>query len=886
MPLAEYRKKRDFKRTSEPRGIASKKRKKTLSYVIQKHAASRLHYDFRLEWNGVLKSWAVPKGPSLDPAVRSLAVEVEDHPIEYGKFEGTIPQGEYGGGTVLLWDRGTWTPHNDPAEGFRKGKLEFSLDGEKLHGEWHMVRMGPDKNGEGKNWLLFKSRDEHATPKEEFDVTQERPESVTTGRGLDEIAAGVGGKKTWSSNRPSKSTTRNKKSSARRVTLPTKAASAQKKTPLSLDLADVAGARKARQPQWISPQLAKLADQVPKGDEWLHEIKYDGYRFIAVKKGGSVRLITRNEKDWTHRFARVVQALAALPVKQAIFDGELVVLNAAGVSDFQSLQNAMQNGAAARTYYCLFDLLHCEGFDLTACTLLNRKKILAEVVAGMAESTPLRYSDHIAGSGDQMLEKACESGLEGIICKRADSRYEANRSGSWLKVKCTNEQEFVVGGFTDPQGARTGFGALLLGYYDNGEFRYCGRVGTGFNQKTLPQILSQLRPLEQESSAYARPPTGADARGVHWVKPMLVARIKYGSITSDGILRHPSFNGLRTDKPADEVTLETPMEKGSPAPAKKKSTPSKNAKSRRAAATKKSSEPASVAGITLTHPERVLWPDVGLTKLHLAKYYEAVGDAMLRHVGNRPLMLVRCPDGAGPSCFHQKHPSHAISGNLRTVPVREGKGVEKYYVLDDVSGLIGLTQMSVLEIHTWGSTAKDLERPDQMIFDLDPGPGVKWNAVTDAAMLLRDLLAALDFISFVKTSGGKGLHVVVPLKPSANWDQVKSFTQTIAAGIVQNDPDRFVGKMTKSIRAGKIYLDYLRNGRGATCVAAYSSRAREGAPVSLPISWNALKGVDDPTRFTIKNAPARVKREPNPWKGYFESRQALTEKLLRKLQIR
>ncbi|HKQ48677.1 MAG TPA: DNA ligase D [Phycisphaerae bacterium] len=886
MALTEYRHKRNFRRTSEPRGHASKAAHRSLSFVIQKHAASHLHYDFRLEWGGVLKSWAVPKGPSLDPSVRALAIEVEDHPLEYGGFEGTIPKGEYGGGTVLLWDRGEWIPANDPKDGFQRGKLEFELRGEKLHGRWKLVRMRPE-NGGRVHWLLMKSTDEHAQPRSEYDVLSEEPLSVTSGRDLDQIAAKA---------KPVKG--RKSKKAGRVRPAAVKRAKRGGTTPKPSELP---GAKRESKVRWRPPQLATLVEAAPEGDDWIHEAKYDGYRLLALLQKGHARLISRNEKDWTDRFASVAAAVEALPVAQAVFDGEVVVLNSKGLSDFQALQNAMQAGGKAKLYYFAFDLLHLDGFDLTAVPLIDRKVLLAALIPKRSSSI-IRLSEHVRGNGSEVFEQACKGGLEGIISKRAGSVYESRRSRSWLKVKCVKGQEFVIGGFTDPAGARVGFGALLLGYYTaKDSLRYCGRVGTGFSGKTLHSILAQLKKLEQREPAFVNPPTGMDARGVHWVKPQLVGEVRYTEITSDGILRHPSFSGLRMDKKAQEVVREVPLlrvrEDGviaQRAPAKKsrrsrlmrnmnRTDVSDKAPDRRKVSEGKNMDRLVVAGVGISHPDRVLYSKLSFTKADLGAYYEKVADQMLPHVSDRPLMLVRCPEGAGGPCFHQKHPSAGPLSGLRGVPIREKGKTETYMVVDDVRGLVTLVQMGALEVHTWGSTTKQLEKPDRLIFDLDPGPGVKWASIVEAALLVRDQLAEIGLTSFVKTTGGKGLHVLVPLRPAAEWEAAKSFAQAVSQSLVALAPDRFVGKMTRSLRAGKIYIDYLRNGRGSTCVAAFSSRAREGAGVSFPLSWRELKNVDDPAEFNVKTVPSRLARRSDPWPGFWKSKQSLSPAFLKKL---
>lgn len=867
MPLDEYRRKRDFARTAEPAGRRARKAPPKRTFVVQKHAASRLHYDFRLEFDGVLKSWAVPKGPSLDPTVKSLAVEVEDHPIEYGNFEGTIPHGQYGGGTVLLWDRGHWTPTSDPKTGFQNGRLRFELHGDKLAGAWNLVRMRSE-NGKPQ-WLLMKSRDAAARPRSDYDVLAERPESVKTGRDLGDIAAS--GKAVWTSGR--KADVRRKKRP------PARSAARRSSASPPAGTAHVENARRESTVRWRPPQLAQLVDAAPEGDNWAHEVKYDGYRLLALLRNGEVRLLTRNEKDWTARFRPIATALRDLPAAQALLDGEVVVLNRKGVSDFQALQNVLESGKKAQLYYFAFDLLHLNGYDLTAAPLLDRKKLLQALLPRSASSN-VRFSDHVLGDGAKVFRAACRRGLEGIISKRADAPYESRRSHTWVKVKCTASQECVIGGYTDPAGARTGFGALLLGVHaDDGSLRYCGRVGTGFDARRLTELTAQLRKLETRHSPFATPPRGPAARGVHWVKPELVAQVQFANLTRDGILRHPSFQGLRMDKPAEEVVQESPAKRAQASRAtshrRRTNAGAKKQQPSRVSPRTTSADSAELAGVTITHPGRVLYPGAGVTKGDLAQYYVAIADAMLPHVLDRPLMLVRCPAGVEGACFHQKHPGSKIPAGLRGVPIREMHKTETYMVVEDVRGLVSLVQMGALEIHTWGSRAANLENPDVIIFDLDPGPGVKWASLVAAAIDVRDRLHELGLASFVKTSGGKGLHVMVPIRPVSDWDRTKAFARAVAGAMVQLAPTRYVDKMTKALRPGKIYMDYLRNGRGSTCAAAYSARARPAATVSCPLTWRELKATKDPAEWTIKTVPARVRKRGDPWPEFWNARQSL-----------
>lgn len=790
--------------------------------------------------------------------MRVLAIEVEDHPLDYGRFEGTIPAGQYGAGEVIVWDRGTWRPTGDAAAGFRRGRIDFELDGEKLHGGWRLIRMHAGGRGDRQNWLLMKAPDRYALPRREYDILVERPESVKSGRSIS------GSSRIRSVLKPSRGFRGNGSPTAH------------------------PGNRSSERATWKEPQLATLAESAPDGDDWLHEVKYDGYRLIAVRNGRDVRLFTRNQKDWTSKFPAIAAAIAELPAEQLVLDGEVVVLDDDGVSDFQALQNVMRNAAKGRLYYFVFDLLHRDGANLASLPLERRKAALAEMLSGLAPSSVVRFSEHVRGRGSKIFEQACKRGLEGIISKRAKGAYESTRTRSWLKIKCKTGQEFVVGGFTDPAGARTGLGALLLGYYTPaGKLRYCGRVGTGFDARTLRGLRQTLQKSEQQSTPFENPPRGIDARGVHWVRPDLVANVYYGSMTSDGILRHSSFEGLRADKPARAVVWERPMKRATGSSEAAPPGAPRALKSRRNSAShaRSNGSPGASpsAALPLTHPERVLFPDAGITKLDLAQYYQAVADAIMPHVVHRPLMLLRCPAGVGKPCFIQKHPNEPLDGT-DSISIREKGKSSKYLVLTGEAGLVSLVQMSVLELHTWGSRAGDLERPDRIIFDLDPGEGVPWSAVRDAAKVVREELKRVRLVSFAKTSGGKGIHVVVPVRPGASWDETKEFSRILAGRIVRAMPDRFVGKMTKSLRKGRIFVDYLRNGRGSTCAAAYSTRARAGAPVSTPVSWNGLDRIDDPGELTIKTVPQRLKRDRDPWVGFQTTRKILSRSLIEKLQ--
>ena len=878
MGLREYHRKRDFAITPEPKGEESKREGR--SFVIQKHAASRLHYDFRLEMEGVLKSWAVPKGPSLDPADKRLAMMTEDHPLDYGDFEGIIPEGQYGGGTVLLWDRGTWEPLEDPHQGLRKGALKFRLDGEKLKGKWTLVRIkGRDPRVEGRTWLLIKERDELVRSSKVYSITEDRPESVTTGRTLEQIAADRD--RVWNSNRGMAAEARARSPRAARVARTrvktTASAPARRPSTARRDLAAAAaavpGARKGPLPAKIAAQLATLVDEPPKGAEWLHEMKFDGYRILARLQDGRARLLSRNGKDWTAHFPTVAGAVEELPAETALLDGEVAVVLPSGMTSFQALQNALagpDQGPGQLTYF-VFDLIHLEALSLARAPLEERKTILRDVLGTPRPGSPLRYSDHVAGSGREFFEQACALGVEGIVSKRRDAPYEPGRSRSWLKVKCLHRQEFVIGGYTDPDGSRVGLGALLLGVYDaEGKLEFAGKVGTGFTSKVLEDLRKKLTAREEPTSPFKQARTAGITRA-HWVRPELVAEVAFTEWTSDGRLRHPSFQGLREDKNPKDVRHERPR------PVKEELSAKRGPKT---------GGEEVVAGVRLTHPDRVLYPPQGITKRDLARLYETIADWILPHVKGRPLTLVRCPEGAEKGCFYMKHSGVWAPEALRRVKIQEKTKVGEYLVVDDLQGLVSLVQMGILEIHTWNAVADDIERPDRVVFDLDPDPSVGGDRVTLAAQALRERLQALSLECFVKTTGGKGLHVVVPLRPASSWDESFSFSRALSEEMEREQPQAYTTSMPKAQRRGRILIDYLRNNRGNTSVAAYSTRARPGAPLSAPITWEELQRGIKPDQFHVGNIRARLESlKADPWKGYGTVRQRITAAARRRLGL-
>jgi bifunctional non-homologous end joining protein LigD len=886
MALSEYQRKRDFTKTPEPAGSAARAAVAVppagaLSFVVQKHAARRLHYDFRLELDGVLKSWAVPKGPSADPAEKRLAVHVEDHPLEYGGFEGVIPQGNYGAGASMIWDHGTWTPlDRDPQAAYAKGALKFELHGHKLHGKWALVRMagrdrgrgrsgrargGHDRGGDGhggqdrENWLLIKERDAAAAPGSGEAIVADNPRSAATGRTIEEIAADRD--RIWGPNGEEPA-----------AGVKSRTAEARARVAAYPDPAAIAGAKKARMPAEPRPLLACAAADAPDGPEWLHEIKYDGYRLLAQLVDGRIKLLTRGGLDWTAKFRALAARVAELPTAAALIDGEIMALEPDGISDFGRLQDAIATERTEGLVFYAFDLLYLDGWDLRGAALEDRKRALAALVPADADGI-LRYSDHQIGRGREFFRHACGYRLEGIVAKRRDSTYRAGRHDSWLKIKCANREEFVVIGFSDPAGGRQGLGALLLGYYDpSGELRYAGRVGTGFSDALLVQLRRRLDRLVQAACPVKTLPKGAVVKGVHWTRPELVAEIRYAGWTSDAVLRHAAFEGLREDKSAKEVMRPMPSsteigEAAAPAAA------SATAAEQPTAAKIARDGSAVFEGVRLTHAERVLYPAEGLTKLDLARYYAAVADWALPHLKHRVLSLVRAPNGVGGELFYQKHAGAAVPAAVRRIEL-DG---EIQLAIEDLAGLLSLVQIGVLEIHPWGSTVDKLEQPDRITFDLDPDEGLPWQRVTEAAIETRDVLAGIGLTSFAKTTGGKGLHVVVPLAPRLGWDEIKAFTKAVVEDMAARRPDRYVVNQLKRMRRGRIYLDYLRNGRGATAVGAYSTRARPGATVSTPLFWDEVEAGIRPETFTVATIPSRLASlKSDPWAEIATLRQQIT----------
>ncbi|MGD9541945.1 DNA ligase D [Methylocystis sp.] len=834
MSLADYRKKRDFSATREPQGRGA--RKTGNSFVIQKHAARRLHYDLRLEMDGVLKSWAVAKGPSLAPGEKRLAVQVEDHPLDYRNFEGVIPKGQYGAGKVIVWDKGVWIPEGDPHEGYAKGHLEFELKGKKLGGRWRLVRMARRPRETHDNWLLIKGEDDFARTPEDEDILEEMPRSVKKGRAIGDVADGA-------SKRVSKKCALPKQNAASRKDKTS--SSAETDAPAQhLDPSRVKGAKKALLPNFVAPMQAS-AGVAPSGKDWVHEIKFDGYRIQARIEAGRVRLLSRSGLDWTTKFGKeIVAALRALPLGAALIDGEIVVETNSGASDFSALQADLSEGRCDRFIYWAFDLLYLDGYDLRSAALLERKNALARLL-GDATDARIRFSAHFEDSGAVVLSHACRLGLEGVVSKLRDSLYRSGRVKSWIKAKCFARQEFVIAGYTPSTASRRSIGALVLGVYQRGVLRHVGRVGTGFTTDMARELFAKLEPLRRSSSPFGARLSAEAARHVRYVLPELVAEIEFRGWTADHMLRHASFRGLREDKKARDVIREQAP------PAKR-------------AATK-----AETSAVTLTHPDRLYWPQKGVTKQGLADYYSEVWRYIAPFIVNRPLALLRCPNGIDGEKFFQKHPWKAIDPNIVLINDPKESKEEPLLSITDLDGLIALVQSAALEIHPWGSTASDWERPDVIIMDLDPGEEVAWESVIAAALETRDRLQDLGLTAFVKTTGGKGLHVLAPVTPKAEWPQAKAFAKSIADAMAKDSPSKFVSTIAKSKRRGKILVDYLRNQRGATAVAPYSPRARPGAPVSVPLDWDELNPAIGSAYFTIAKTLARLDSMKNdPWADF------------------
>lgn len=806
--LEKYNEKRDFEKTAEPKGAEKKRKAKKLHYVVQHHLARRDHYDFRLEWDGVLLSWAIPKGPSFNPADKRLAIRVEDHPFDYKDFEGTIPKGEYGGGTVMLWDEGYWEPIADVEVGLEEGSLKFEIFGERLKGKWGLVLIAAREGDTKDNWLLVKDKDEYAR---NIDGISGFTTSVRTGRTMDEIEKGE-----------------------EVETL---------KNPF-----DNAGV-----------QLARLVDTPPKGSDWLFETKYDGYRIVAYVEDGKSRLMTRNGKDYTKHFEKVAASLERFAKKRPmVLDGEMVVVDDKGKTDFQALQNYMKDKGNNEVTYAVFDILALDGDDLRNKPLIERKEILGNLLKDAPGN--IYYSRHIKGNGAKNFENACAHDLEGLIAKKADSVYTGSRNGDWVKIKCGKRQEFVITGYTISDKQDDGISSVLLGYYDEEKLVFCGRAGTGFSEKDRKDMLRELKKIKRDTPAFEGKVKKSGAEEVYFVEPRLICEARFAEWTDDNLLRQASFKGMRRDKSPKDVKQEVSEEE--------------------VEMTEIIEEPKAklrggeieIEGIKITNPDKVMFENPDIRKRDVVEYYARAGERMLKYAGNRILSIIRCPKGISEPCFFKKHPG-SRSKNIVITPIETGSGEEEYFYIEEPKGFVYEAQMGTLEFHTWGSRVDEAEKPDVMVFDLDPDEGMPLEKVRQGVKDLRSILEKLSLKSFLKVSGGKGYHVVVPFVPSVDWETFGAFSKKIAVLMENQWPDRYTSNIRKNKRDGKIFIDWARNGRGATSVAPYSLRARKGAKVAMPISWEELDKVA-PDGITMEEAVRRLSK-PDPWKDFYKTKQRL-----------
>ncbi len=819
--LAEYNQKRNLEKTGEPEG-KTEKPEECLKFVVQHHIARRDHFDFRLEWEGALLSWAVPKGPSYDPRDKRLAVQVEDHPLEYRNFEGLIPKGEYGGGPVMLWDEGCWEPQADVDKGLREGSLKFILKGRRLKGKWALIRMKAKAGEAANNWLLLKEKDDYAQTAAGISGFTT---SIRSGRNMAEIEEGA----------------------AEKIT----------RNPFSK----------------VDVQLAKLVNTVPEGEDWLYELKYDGYRILAYLEGSNAQLLTRNGNDQTNRFQVIACSLSAWAAGRAmVLDGEMVITDAEGRTDFQALQNYLRDPEGKNLTYIIFDLLALDGADLRGRPLLERKETLEALMKDSPEN--LYYSRHIRGDGKESFLAACKANLEGVVGKKTDSVYSGTRNGDWIKLKCKTRQEFVLGGYTLSDKKTSGISSLLLGVYEGKQLIYAGRAGTGLTERGMKTLEEKFKSIKREAAPFQQAPGPKKNEIITWLEPELVAEIEFAGWTEDQLLRQASFKGLRTDKDprdikkenaddeaqSDEKTDENPQEEQSPAKDWKRPM-------------KVNSESIIIDGIKITNPDKVIFDEPVITKADVVRYYAKAAERMLPYVEHRLLSIVRCPKGIAQSCFYKKHPG-PDNKEIVTMPVLNSRGEKKdYFYIENAAGLLFEAQMGTLEFHTWGSRVDDIEKPDIMVFDLDPDEGMDLEKVRQGVKDIKSLLDRLPLDAFLKTSGGKGYHVVVPFQPSVAWETFHDFARRIAEAMEQQWPDRYTSNVRKNKRANKIFIDWIRNGRGATSIAPYSLRARKGDRVSMPITWQELDSVA-PASVSMEDALRRIGGN-DPWQDFFQTRQQL-----------
>lgn len=814
--LADYVARRDFGITAEPRGGKRKKAGARPDFVVQKHDARRLHYDFRLEWDGVLLSWAVTRGPSSDPSAKRLAVRTEDHPLDYGSFEGTIPEKQYGAGTVMLWDRGWWAPIGDFARGLEEGKLKFTLHGERMKGGWALVRMRGKPGEKRENWLLIKEHDGFEEDGEDR-LIERHEKSVATARSLSEIAEGR---------------------------KPARTRPAKREDP-GFDLP---------MPRFRKPQLARLVDQVPEGGDWLHETKFDGYRCLASLGKGGVRLYTRSGLDWTDRYAGLPEAFSVLPCRNALIDGEVIAAGDNDGSAFSELQQALEVGRPV--LFMAFDLLELDGESLLRMPLSERKEKLSRLLSGRPKTSPVRFSDHVRGHGAEVFAAIDKAGGEGVISKAADSPYTGRRDGKWLKIKTKRRQEFVVGGWSPSSSRGRPFASLLVGSRQGGELVYRGRVGTGFDEADFDTISSLIGDRKRKTPPFAEVP-GDVARSATWITPDLVIEVEFAELTAQGSVRHAVFKGVREDKEASMVELETPG----------------GGKSGK----------AEYLGVAISNADRVVFPAAKFTKGDVAAYYAKIAGRMLEHAGNRPVSLLRCPQGRDGDCFFQKHAGKGFPDTIDSVEIEESSGkTEPYMVINAEAGFVAAAQMGAIEFHIWGARADMLEKPDRLVFDLDPDEGLGFGEVRAAARAVKDILDAVGLESLPMVTGGKGVHVIAPLRRSAEWDTVTMFARTVATHMAEHHPDRFVATMSKARRKGKIFIDWLRNDRGSTAVAPYSLRARDGGPVAIPVTWRELSSLRAANGFDMRKALKRLEK-PCPLSGIAPTR-SISREVIERLE--